>query len=41
MCTNYRIPDPNSFPTFFDSLVPTFDYPEEAWPMYGVPILVP
>jgi len=41
MCTNYRIPDPNSFPVFFGSLVPTFDYPDEAWPMYGVPILVP
>jgi len=41
MCTNYRIPDPASFPAFFDSFAPTFDYPEEAWPMYEVPILLP
>lgn len=41
MCTNYRIPEPAGFPAFFDSLAPTFDYPEEAWPMYAVPILLP
>lgn len=40
MCTNYRIPEPTSFPVFFDSFEPGFDYPDEAWPLYAAPILV-
>lgn len=40
MCTNYRIPPAASFPVFYDSFEPTFDYPDEAWPLYAAPILV-
>lgn len=40
MCTNYRIPDAASFPVFFDSFEPGFEYPDEAWPLYAAPILV-
>lgn len=40
MCTNYRIPPAASFPVFYDSFAPTFDYPDEAWPLYAAPILV-
>lgn len=40
MCTNYRIPPATLFPVYFDSFEPTFDYPEEAWPLYTAPILV-
>ena len=40
MCTNYRIPPAASFPAFYDCFEPTFEYPGEAWPLYGAPILV-
>jgi len=40
MCTNFRLPDPTSFPACLGALAPTFDYPAEAWPMYEVPMLV-
>ena len=40
MCTNFRLPDPASFPACLGALAPTFDYPPEAWPMYEVPMLV-
>lgn len=40
MCTNYRIPPASSFPVFYDSFEPAFDYPDEAWPLYAAPILL-
>jgi putative SOS response-associated peptidase YedK len=39
MCTNYIIPEQSSIAGFFGSLVPTFEYPREAWPMYSAPML--